>query len=302
MTSVHAVRIGIAPPGHRLPPATRVGVVQLQVTDLPRSVAWYEHVLGLRTLSREGHHAVLGAFGNDQPLVRLHERPGASPAPGRGRLGLFHFAILLPDRRALGRLVAHLAALGERAGASDHLVSEAIYLRDPDGLGIEVYADRPRSSWEEQDGEVRMATLPLDTAGLVREAGGETWSGLPAGTEMGHVHLHVGDLERASAFYHTALGLDTTVSSYAGALFLSAGGYHHHLGLNVWAGPSASAPPEDEARLVSWQIVVPDPADVQAARASLASAGYAVTEVAGGLAVSDPWGTMLHLVASTRQI
>ena len=172
------------------------------------------------------------------------ETVSTSRLSGRGgQLGLYHFAILLPDRAALGRFVAHLARIGERAGASDHLVSEALYLSDPDGLGIEVYADRPRATWR-YDGQRQLAmdTRPLDLNSLVQAAGGEPWTGMPAGTVMGHVHLHVGDIERAAAFYHAALGLDKVVWSYPGALFLSAGGYHHHVGLNTWAGPGATRP------------------------------------------------------------
>jgi catechol 2,3-dioxygenase len=242
--------VGIAPPGYRLPAAAHVGTVDLQIADLERSLAYYQQVLGLRVLARAEGRADLGAAGASVPLLRLHERRGAQPVPAQGRIGLYHFAILLPDRASLGRFVAHLAAIGARAGAADHLVSEAVYLHDPDGLGIEVYADRPRDSWQSSDRELRMATLPLDVAGLVAAARGEPWAGMPSGTMMGHVHLHVGDLSQASAFYHEALGLDIMVWSYTGALFLAAGGYHHHLGLNTWAGPDAVPARDDEAKLL----------------------------------------------------
>ena len=194
---------------------------------------------------------MLGARGEEGPLVVLRERSGAAPVPRHGRLGLYHFAILLPSRAELGRFLRRLAELGVRAGASDHFVSEALYLSDPDGLGIEVYADRPRDQWEADGREIRMATVPLNAAELVAEAGEERWDGMLAGTVMGHLHLHVGDLVEAEAFYHRALGLDKVVWSYPGALFLSAGGYHHHLGMNTWA---AGAPPagEDDAKLLEW--------------------------------------------------
>src|SRR5690606_740815 len=146
------------------------------------------------------------------------------------RLGLYHFAILVPDRATLGRFVAHLAATGVRFGASDHLVSEALYLRDPDGLGIEVYVDRPRSEWATSRRKLEMATEPLDLARVASAGQGEAWGGQPAGTRIGHVHLRVADRERSATFYHHGLGLDKMVWSYPGALFLSAGGYHHHLG------------------------------------------------------------------------
>ena len=285
---------GIAPAGYRLPADIRLGPVTLQVADLERSVAYYRDVLGLRVAEQAAGHASLAAHGADTPLVVLHEKRGASPVPRRGRLGLYHFAILLPDRAALGRFVAHLARIGERAGASDHRVSEALYLQDPDGLGIEVYADRPRSAWRHEGRQLAMATEPLDLQSLVRAAGGEPWTGMPAGTVMGHVHLHVGDIDAAAAFYHAGLGLDKVVWGYPGALFLSAGGYHHHLGVNTWAAGSAPAT-DDDARLLEWQILLPSAADATAALDHLAAAGNAVERDADGGVARDPWGTALRL-------
>ncbi|HEU0012198.1 MAG TPA: VOC family protein [Longimicrobium sp.] len=278
---------GLAPPGYRLPAATRLGRVVLQVADLARSLEWYGSVLGLRVLERSAGLAILGAQGGEAALVELREKPGASPVPRRGRLGLYHFAILLPDRAALGRFVAHLAEIGERAGASDHLVSEALYLNDPDGLGIEVYADRPRAAWRHAQRQLVMATDPLDLQDVVRAAGGERWTGMPPGTVIGHVHLYVGDIEQAAAFYHKRLGLDKVVWSYPGALFLSAGGYHHHLGVNTWAAGAAPAG-GDDARLLEWHIVLPNADDVAAAKRSLG----VDTDTA-----RDPWGTQLRLVS-----
>jgi len=232
---------GVAPPGYRLPDATHIGRVRLQVSDLERSVAYYRDLLGFRVADSRNGRASLAVHGDDRVLVELVERAGASPVPRRGRLGLYHFAILLPERAALGRFVAHLAEIGARAGMSDHFVSEAIYLQDPDNLGIEVYADRPRSAWRHEGGQLAMATEPLDVRSLVAASGGEPWTGMPRGTTIGHVHLHVGDLETAAAFYHAGLGLDKMVWSYPGALFLSAGGYHHHLGTHTWATGAAPA-------------------------------------------------------------
>jgi catechol 2,3-dioxygenase len=288
---------GVAPPGYRLPAGLLLGHVTLQVSDLERSLDYYQQVLGLRVLSRTASHVMLAAHGDDAPLVRLQERAGAASVATKGLLGLYHFAILLPDRAALGRFVTHLSQVGARAGASDHLVSEALYLRDPDGLGIEVYADRPRSDWHTRAREIEMTTEPLDLRSVAAAAQGEPWTGMPAGTRMGHVHLHVGDLERASAFYHEALGLDRMVWSYPGALFLAAGGYHHHLGLNTWAGAGARPAGEGDARLVEWRIVLPG-SHLQLARASLEAAGHRISDSDEGWRVDDPWGTTLHVVGA----
>jgi catechol 2,3-dioxygenase len=286
---------GITPPGYRLPDATRLGAVRLQVGDLGRSLDYYQRVLGLRVLAGEEGEAALGAQGEEAPLVVLHERPGARPVPRSGLLGLYHFAILLPDRAALGRFVAHLGKVGEYAGSADHAVSEALYLTDPDGLGIEVYADRPRPEWRHHDRELFMTTDRLDIRSLLAAGGDRQWTGMPSGTTMGHVHLHVGNLAEAEAFYHRALGFDKMVWSYPGALFLSAGGYHHHLGNNTWSsGPPASA---EDARLLHWTIVLPAGADIADAARSLRAAGHVVQELAEGSLAADPWGTSVRLTA-----
>ena len=291
------MEVGLAPPGYRLPASTRLGHVSLQVADLARSVAYYVRVLGLRVLEHAGATAILGTQSGDTPLVRLTERPGASRSPHHARLGLYHFAILLPDRPALGRFLAHLGSIGEQPGAADHLVSEALYLRDPDGLGIEVYADRPRSTWHATGRQLRMASDALDFAGVVRSAGGQPWTGAPAGTVIGHVHLHVADLQHAAEFYHAALGLDTMVWDYPGALFLGAGGYHHHLGLNTWAGAKAPMPTDADARLLEWRIVLPSLAAVQEAAASFAMAGHQVMADGDDCLAVDPWGTRVRLLS-----
>jgi catechol 2,3-dioxygenase len=285
---------GVTPPGYRLPGEIRLGPVSLQVADLERSIAYYREVLGMRVAERSAGAAVLTAHGDDAPLVILQEKREAAPVPRQGRLGLYHFAILLPDRAALGRFVAHLGRLGVRAGAADHLVSEALYLNDPDGLGIEVYADRPRGGWRVSSRQLEMGTDPLDLHDLGRASGGGSWMGMPAGTVMGHVHLHVGDLAAATAFYHAGLGLDKVVWSCPGALFLSAGGYHHHLGVNTWAAGAAPAG-DGDARLLEWEIVLPTVADSDAALESLAAAGYAVDRDDRGGVARDPWGTAVRL-------
>jgi catechol 2,3-dioxygenase len=288
----------IHPPGYRLPAATHLGRVRLQVSDLDRSIRFYESVLGLRVMQRDGATAALADEAGARVLVELHTKPGVTPAPPRATQGLFHFAILVPDRAALGRFLAHLATFRARVGMADHLVSEAIYLSDPDGLGIEVYADRPRDSWRMNGQELAMTTDPLDAEDVIAAGRGSSWTGMPAGTVIGHVHLHVGDLDAGAAFYHQALGFDKVVWSYPGALFLSAGGYHHHLGTNTWArGPNASP---DQARLLSWDIVVPAGADVRMAAASLTAAGYQVSDDGGGaVSAVDPWGTALRITRAS---
>lgn len=286
---------GAAPAGVRLPPATHVGGLTLQVSDLARSLAYYRDLLGLRVLEAFGDRARLGVPGSDAPLVTLRSVPGTTPAGRRGAYGLFHFAILLPDRASLGRFVAHLASTGARPGMSDHLVSEAIYLADPDGLGIEVYADRPRAAWRYEGGQLAMATEPLDVRDLVMAAGNTAWTGMPAGTTMGHMHLHVGDLEAADRFYRHGLGFDLTTWGYPGALFFSAGGYHHHLGTNTWApGP---APALDQAQLVEWSLFVPTADDVATIGDRMAAAGVAVESDGAARLLRDPWGTRVRITA-----
>ncbi|MDB4916517.1 MAG: Glyoxalase/bleomycin resistance protein/dioxygenase [Gemmatimonadetes bacterium] len=287
--------VGLAPEGYRLPADTRLGRVSLQIADLGRSLEYYQTVLGLRVLERSESSALLGTVEGSTALVELHERKGATAVPHHGRLGLYHFAILLPDRASLGRFVAHLGEVGERIGASDHLVSEALYLRDPDGLGIEVYRDRPRAEWRAQNRQVEMATEPLDLAGVARAGNGVRWVGMPAGTVMGHVHLHVGNLEQGAAFYHMGIGFDKMVWTYQGALFLAAGGYHHHLGINTWAGPRAPRATAGDARLLSWRIILSSQADVTATAASMKAAGFVVENDAGSIVADDPWGTTVRI-------
>lgn len=288
---------GIRPPGYRLPPATRPGRVSLQIASLDRSLAFYHDLLGFHILERTPSFALLGAPDDSEPLVELHERPGARPHQPNSRLGLYHFAVLLPTRAALGRLADHLARTGTRAGMADHLVSEALYIDDPDGLGIEIYADRPRDQWRRHGRELAMATDPLYVTDLIRAGGGERWSGIPTGTTIGHIHLHVGDLDIATAFYHSALGFDVMVWNYPGALFLAAGGYHHHLGINTWAS-RAPHPSDDDARLVDWELVLPTASDVAAAERSLIRHGYDVAHHDDSWSTLDPWGTHLRITTA----
>lgn len=292
---------GIRPHGYRLPEAAHIGLVRLQVSDLARSLEYYTTLLGFRVLSRANATAVLGPHGEAPvPLVELDERRGVRPVPRRGLLGLYHFAILLPDHAALGRFVAHLAKAGAYAGSADHAVSQVVYLSDPDGLGIEVYADRPRSQWRTNGREIAITTEPLDLRRLVKAAAGEPWLGMPAGAVIGHVHFHVGAIREAEAFYHSALGFDKTAWTYPGALFLSAGGYHHHVGTNIWAAGSPAATDAD-ARLLEWELVLPSNRDVVAAGANAAAAGYQIEEAGHDRLITDPWGITVRIVTGAKK-
>jgi len=286
---------GIRPTDYRLPESTHLGRVRLQVADLDRSVSFYEKVLGMRVIRRTEDAADLGPHDEDRTIVHLRQLRTARPVPRRGLLGLYHFAILLPDRASLGRFVAHLGEIGAYAGMADHYVSEAIYLTDPDGLGIEVYADRPRDAWKYDERQIYMTTDQLNVDDLVRAAGGSKWTGMPPGTVLGHVHLYVDDIGKAEAFYHQALGFDKVVWSYPGALFMSAGGYHHHLGTNTWARGAPVATDAD-ARLLEWEIVVPTEKDAETAALHVKNAGFPVKQESGEWTLTDPWGTSLRLV------
>jgi catechol 2,3-dioxygenase len=260
-------------------PDARMGLVELSVSDLDRSLAYWQDAIGLRALSRENGTAEVGS---DTPLLRFVEEPGARPATGF--TGLFHVALLVPDRSSLGRFLAHAGR--ERiplTGLSDHSVSEAIYLRDPDRHGIEVYADRPREQWEGRVGE-RMTTLPLDTESLLAEAGDAEFDGLPDATTVGHVHLCVRDVDETIGFYRDKLGMELTAHLGDQAAFLSAGGYHHHVGGNTWETRGAEAAPEGTARLLRFTIVLPDDEEVER-----------VAERIGGTEVRDPSGNLLAL-------
>jgi catechol 2,3-dioxygenase len=288
-------RHGIRPREYRLPDTTHLGRVRLQVADIERSLLFYSQVLGMCVIRGSADSVSLGAHKDKREITHLQELKRAHPVPRRGLLGLYHFAILLPDRASLGRFAAHLTEIGEHPGTADHAVSEALYLTDPDGLGIEVYADRPRDAWRFDEHQLYMSTDRLDVDDLIQSARGERWTGMPPGTVLGHVHLYVDDLEKAEAFYHDALGFDKVVWSYPGALFLSAGGYHHHLGTNTWAKGAVRATDAD-ARLLEWEIVVPTRKDAEEAAHHVKEAGYPVKQEDGEWVLTDPWGTSLRLV------
>jgi catechol 2,3-dioxygenase len=268
-------------------PATRMGVVALVVADLTRSLAYYEEHMGLNVLDRQPGQARLGA--GNRALLELHEQPGARRSM-RGRTGLYHFALLTPSRADLGRLLRHFAAVSTPIdGASDHGVSEAIYLSDPDGHGIEVYRDRPREEWPYADGTLQMVLDPLDAAGIVAAADDDPGRrGMADATMMGHVHLHVAHISSAEQFYVDTLGFDLMQRFADQASFVSAGGYHHHLGLNVWAGVGAPPPSEDAARLLWYEVVLPDAAALEDVLQRLEQAGQPAQHRDGRWWTKDP--------------
>ena len=285
--------------GNRLPASTHVGRVRLAVSNLARSVAFYRDVIGLALLSQTGQLAQLGAHGSGYALLELEEIPGVQPIAERSRLGLYHTAFLLPTREDLSSFVRHLWKLGVLFGAGDHGVSEALYLVDPDGLEVEVYADRPRAQWQYANGRLRMGTQAVRFETLPKVE--DSWKGAPAGTTVGHMHFYVGDLQTAAEFYCAGLGLDVTVR-IPSALFTSAGGYHHHVGLNVWAAGSPVAS-EQDARLLSWQLVLPDAREIDHVVDRLRALGYVETQDAGGeRAFTDASGITVALVTEPHVV
>lgn len=269
-------------------PRTTIGAVELTVSNLDRSLAFYEQRLGFKLHHREGDGAAIGAGGQD--LLVLRENPLARHV--RGTTGLYHFAVLLPSRRDLALALRQIAITRTPlGGASDHLVSEALYLDDPDGNGIEIYRDRPRHEWPHSgDGVLQMATDPLDLDGILYEIEGydDDWPGLPLETMIGHMHLHVAQIEAARQFYCDVLGFDLMVRYGSSALFVSAGGYHHHIGLNVWNGVGAPPPPANATGLRYFVIRLPDEAARSAVAERLQAAEVSIEDHADGLLVRDP--------------
>lgn len=272
---------------------TTIGAVSLSVADLARSLDYYQQHIGLAVQARGAGSATLGV--GTMPLLHLHEVPGARVV--RRATGLYHFALRVPTRHDLARLIQHFAEVRTPiGGASDHLVSEALYLSDPDGHGIEVYRDRPRSQWQDAGGNLRMATDPLDIRAILGELREDepAWAGLPEGSDMGHIHLQVADIAAAERFYLGALGFER-MAGMPSASFISAGGYHHHIGMNTWAGVGVPTPPEGAARLLSYEVVLPTRAALDLVRDRLQAADIPLEEQPAGWAVRDPSGNLVLL-------
>ena len=279
-------------------PATALGPVRLTVSDLDRSRAFYERAIGLRPTERDDGTVALGVA--DSPALIELRGDSAAPRLNRRAPGLYHLAILVPTRLdlafALGRLVQARWPLD---GASDHLVSEALYLSDPDGNGIEIYRDRPRAAWPRDGEQLQMATLALDLDGVLDElrVASQLQEHAAAGTRIGHVHLQVADLAAAEAFYHGVLGFDVIVRAYPGALFVSAGGYHHHVGLNTWHSAGAAPAPAGSVGLRSFTVELPDAAGLAAVLARIEAAGVAHEHLPDGILVRDPFANAVVLTA-----
>jgi catechol 2,3-dioxygenase len=260
-------------------PRTAIGTVSLTVSDLDRSRQFYEQVIGLPAASE---------------LLELHGDPSAAPLDRRAT-GLFHFAILVPTRGDLAQSLTRIAeAHWPLDGASDHLVSEALYLSDPDGNGIEIYRDRPREEWPTRDGQLQMATIPLDLDDLMREVHDHA-NAVPPDTRIGHVHLQVSDLRDAERFYNGVLGFDVTVRGYPGALFVSAGSYHHHIGLNTWNSAGAAPPAPGSIGLRSFEVRLPNNQAFELELERIEAADVGVDRVDGGALVRDPSGNRVLL-------
>ncbi len=273
-----------------------VSAVSVTVSDLDRALAFYTRNIGLRLFDRAPDSARMGAP-DGRPFLHLHEHRNARHV--RGTTGLYHFAILVPSRAELARALMAMAERGTRfTGFADHLVSEALYLSDPDGNGIEIYRDRPREEWTREGGFVRMTVDPLDLDGLAAEAAGgvETWNGLPAGTRLGHIHLHVASIDASERFYTTVFGFDLTARLGRQASLFSAGGYHHHIGVNTWAGEGAPPPPPDAVGLREFHVALPSEAGVRALRDRVTGAGMPVIDTDSGLVVRDPSGNTVRVV------
>ena len=268
-------------------PETNLGYVNLTVADLARSIDFYVQSLGFQVHDRADGTVYLGAGGD--PLLMLNELPGARLIPRR--TGLYHFAILAHSRQALAKSLRNLIDTETSIqGGADHLVSEAIYLSDPDGNGIEIYRDRPRTDWEFEDGQIKMGTEHLDYQDLLSEINGDPapWTGLEAETRLGHMHLHVSDLAEATTFYDKVIGFDFLLSYMGTASFLSAGGYHHHIGINTWNGVGALPPPEDSVGLRYYTIQLPEDGELDRLVERLGNARVTYEARDGGLFVRDP--------------
>jgi len=286
----------------RLPSETRIAFAHLKVSNMRQALDFYQEKLGFHLIHRHNGSASLSASGSEPATLYLTELRECEPRPPR-TTGLYHIAIRLPNRAELGRVLQKLLQHNWRFfGAADHGVSEALYTADPDSNGIELYADRPRSQWPWHGNQVDMVTDPLDINDLINAGMRSKGNGLPRQTDIGHVHLQVSNLERARQFYGDLLGMDVTQADYPGALFLSAGKYHHHLGVNVWAGESAAAPPENAVGLYSFGLLIPDRTARRILVDRLKQADVPLEERPGSVLVRDPDGNIVEIVSQVNTL
>jgi len=279
-----------------LPDTLTLGAAALAVSDLDRSLDFYTNALGMTELARDGDTITVGT--EKAPLLYLIGQAGAKQQPPRST-GLYHVAILLPTRVDLGHALIKIDRSGwPFQGFGDHFVSEASYLADPDGNGLEIYRDRPRDTWTFNGDMINMGTAELDVRGIVGEVANPqaAWK-MPPETVIGHMHLRVGDVSMGESFYHSLLGLDVMVK-IPSAYFFSAGGYHHHLGTNQWQSRGAGAPPADSVGLRWWTVTLPDSAAVSEVEGRMRAANIALTPVTGGFEANDPWGTAVRVVTA----
>jgi len=272
-------------------PHTYTGEVHLNVLDLNRAVQFYKEVIGFKVLEEATNKVVLTADGKT-PLLVIEQPENVTPKEAR-RSGLYHFALLLPKRADLGAIIKHFIQQNVRIGASDHLVSEALYLSDPDGNGIEIYIDRDPSVWSWDKGQVAMSTDPLDIESIIAESADQTWEGLPVGTVMGHVHLHVANLPKTEKFYN-ALGFEV-VTNYPGALFMSNGKYHHHIGLNIWNGEGVTRPTPGSVGLQSYTLIYPNETVLKEAIGKVEALDAKVELNGSEFITEDPSGNRINL-------
>lgn len=275
-------------------PHTFVGHVKIKVENLARSLAYYQEVIGFKILEQTGTTAKL-TTDDKTSILSLEQPENVEPKQGR-TTGLYHFALLLPHRSDLTNVVHHFIKNAIRIGSSDHHVSEALYLTDPDGNGIEIYIDRDPSEWIWNDGKVAMTVDPLNFEDLLSESKqDQSWNGLPAGTVMGHIHLHVSELKKTEEFYSKGLGFKVVSRFGAQALFISTGNYHHHIGLNTWNGVGAPTPPVNSTGLESFTLMLPNEESRDQVVANLKNIGASVTEENDEFSTVDPSGNRIRL-------
>lgn len=269
--------------------------IVLKVLDIEKSIRFYTEIVGFKVLNRKEKEVSLTADGIN-PIITIVEPDNVTPKLPR-RTGLYHFALLLPSRFHLGLFLKHLKDTEYPIiGGSHHGVSEAIYLEDPDENGIEVYRDIDSKEWKRDGNQVNMVTDPLDYKGIIEEAGEEKWNEIPEETIIGHIHLHVGDLDKAKRFYCDGLGFDLVMKMANSALFISSGGYHHHIGLNIWNGKNAPALPDNAAGMKYYTLVFPDIDTREDKINNLKSLGYSVIEEDNNIFTKDPSNNLIKLV------